>query len=456
MDRDALGKILAAEQATGVEQQSSVSAPTVPSERMVAAQESDWTGQILPNQVVADTYRIESELGRGGMGVVTRAVDFHLERPVAIKFIRPDLVAHAELRTFFANEARAMARVSHPNVVTIHTFGQHGSTSYFIMEFVDGITVEAWLATHLSSGALPPIADALDILDQACAGTHAIHQAGTAHRDLKPSNLLLSHSKRVFVSDLGVAHMAGGREVDITVMVGSAGYMAPEAALGTEVEPALVARRDVYALGCIAFELLTGRPVFEKADPQSLLRRHIVAEPDRPSAVRPTLGTAFDSIVLRALAKAPEQRWESAELLRSALAAARLGTPTRLLIVDDDPDWQALLSTQILQEFPHAIIDAVGDGPSALTAAAAQEYAAVLVDLDMPGMHGSAVVAALRSDPTMNRLPIIVLTASGGSSEWRALSELGADGFLLKPVHAEDLCAVLQKVIRRRGQSQAP
>ncbi len=234
--------------------------------------------------MIADTYRIVRPLGAGGMGVVTLAHDDRLDRDVAIKFVRPELFKHQNLRDLFSVEARAMARVSHPNVLTVHTFGDHEGTPYFVMEYVDGHTVEQWLEGVSGRGGSPEIEEALRILDQACLGVEAIHAASTVHRDLKPSNLLIDANLHVAVSDLGVARiLEGAAGADATCIVGSAAYMAPEAALGDDSKPELATRRDIYALGCIAYELLTGRPPFTGQTDMNVLSQHVLQEAVPPS-----------------------------------------------------------------------------------------------------------------------------------------------------------------------------
>ncbi|MDB4935709.1 MAG: Serine/threonine-protein kinase PknB, partial [Labilithrix sp.] len=273
--------------------------------------------------MIADTYRIVRPLGAGGMGVVTLAHDDRLDRDVAIKFVRPELFEHQNLRELFSVEARAMARVSHPNVLAVHTSGEHEGAPYFVMEYVEGPTVEQWLERR---DGPPDIEEALRILDQTCLGVEAIHAASTVHRDLKPSNLLIDASLRVAVSDLGVARIlegAGGG--DPTCIVGSAAYMAPEAALGDDSKPELATRRDIYALGCIAYELLTGRPPFIAPTDMGLMAKHLLEMPPPATSVRPELPPAFDDVLLRALDKDPHKRWRSVGAFRRALDRVRAG-----------------------------------------------------------------------------------------------------------------------------------
>jgi serine/threonine-protein kinase len=405
---------------------------------------------LKPGDVVDRTYRIERTLGVGGMGVVALAHDERLDRRVAIKLIKPELFAFPEMRTFFDNEARAMARVSHPNVVHVYAFGEHGQVPYFVMEYVEGKTVEQWLRAR-PPGTPPDLDEAIRILDQACLGVEAIHASQTVHRDIKPSNLLLEDNGRVRVGDLGVARILESVESG-SVVVGSALYMAPEAALAEEEGTDLADRRDIYALGCLAYELFTGRPPFIGATDMNVLSQHVLQDPTPPSVHRPDLPPGYDEIVLRALAKDPQKRYSSVGAFRRAILAEHGGTrePERILIADDDPDWREIIGTSLAARFPHAEIDQVGDGVAALAAFESQPYSVVLVDLEMPEIDGAKLTLLLRSLDASQRTPIIVLTAAGGPKEWQRLSAIGADAFLVKPVNADDVELLIRRTLRSR------
>ena len=197
-----------------------------------------------PGTLIDSIYRTKDTLGRGGMGVVMRARDERLERDVAIKLIRPELIDET-IRARFLSEARAMARVHHPNVLPIYAFGESDGVPYLVTELVEGGTVEHWLGA--SAGA-PDVDTALRILDETCRGVSAIHAASTIHRDLKPSNLLLGEDLRVRVADMGIADLlqrvSSDRQAEL---VGTPEYMAPENVRRDEVAPELVPRADVYS-----------------------------------------------------------------------------------------------------------------------------------------------------------------------------------------------------------------
>jgi len=403
--------------------------------------------------LVGGTYRIQGVLGVGGMGVVAAALDERLQRRVAIKFVKSSMMAMPQMNDLFAEEARAMARLSHRNVLAVYTYGEHGKTPYFAMEYVDGQTAEQWLSGH-ADGTLPSVDDVVRIIEQACTGVDAIHATGTMHRDLKPSNLLIDKTFRVAVGDFGLAR-APDPDAAPGPLVGTAAYMAPEAAFGEECSREEA--RDVYALGCIAYELLVGRPPFVGASDMNVLTQHVLQIPVPPSQRRPGLATVYDDVISKALAKDVDERYLSAGAFRDALLAAHRGTadPARILVADDDPDWRQILVSQLTARFPRSVVDQVGDGAAALEAFCENPYSVVLVDLEMPEMDGTKLTGLLRAIESAYRTPIIVLTAAGGPSEWKRLSAIGADAFLVKPVDAEDVELVIRRTLRARRAAHA-
>lgn len=409
-----------------------------------------------PGAVIHGVYRVIKALATGGMGVVVLAHDEQLERDVAIKFVRPELVDCSGLRERFLAEARSMARVAHPNVVQIYAFGEYGNAPYFVMEYIEGQTVQALLRAWKDDNVPIDLALALRLLDDACKGVTSIHAAGTVHRDLKPSNLLIDAKGELRVTDLGVADLLqrlgpnGEREV-----VGTAEYMAPEIIAGAETPPELAYRVDVYSLGCLAFELLTGSPPFDGESPVERMMAHILYDAPRPSARRRGLTTDFDEVVLRALAKDPTKRTPTVEAFRCALLAAGANTiePVRILIADDDEDFRHLLSVSLAREFPGVEIQCVGDGRSALTAFDTDQPSVAIIDLQMPGLDGLELTGQLRARDAARGVPIIVITGSGGGSEWQRLSAMGADGFLVKPFNVKDVGVLVRRALIERRSS---
>jgi serine/threonine-protein kinase len=269
-----------------------------------------------------DKYRIGSTLGQGGMGIVLHAFDEQLARDVAIKLVRPEFSSSPLAREQFVHEARAMARVRNPNVVEIYAFGEFLGTPYFVMEYMSRGNLGTWLDRR--GDTLPAVDEAVGFLDQVCRGLQAIHDAGIVHHDLKPSNILIDNGFRVAVSDLGLVRLADPNTTGHTgSMTGTPAYVAPETALGEPVGADLESRTDIYALGVMAFELLTGSLPFDASAPEELIRCHVEEDPPAASDFRPDLPIVFDPILERALAKSPAERTPSADTFRRDLLQAR-------------------------------------------------------------------------------------------------------------------------------------
>ncbi len=399
------------------------------------------------NTSLGENYRVVGELGRGSMGVVYSAFDEILQRKVAIKLIRKAFRTDA-FRKRFKFEARAMALVSHPNVVSIHAFGEHQASPFIVMELVDGQSLDSWRGKQPSP---PDRQTSLSILDQICDGVIAIHEAGTIHRDIKPSNILLDRTHlRARISDFGLAVHDGEGAND---SAGTPGYIAPELQFGDRTEGA-TAKSDVYSLGCVAYELLVGAPPFFADHASGLAVQHASFKVPVPSDNQPNL-RAFDEVLLSALVKDPNGRTATVEEFRQSLVKAQAIShdPARILVAEDDPNLRDVLNLFLRRAFPGAEVECVADGWTALQSFDQRPASVVIVDLSMPVLDGMAVTERLRSGPNAGSVGIIVLTGSGGPREWQRLSSLGADRFLVKPVNLDDLVSTIQHVAGERSKS---
>ncbi len=291
-------------------------AETVPSGPTGA---SDEAFAIAEGTLIDDAYRIVAELGMGAMGTVFLAHDEALDRSVAIKFARPHLIDDA-FRARFLAEARAMARVNHPNVLSVYSFGEHCGVPYIVMEYAEGGSLQRWLEAN---PGLPGTDVSFRILDDLCRGVAAIHAAHTIHQDIKPDNILLDEDLRPRVADLGLAVINRRGQPSSHEFVGTPAYMAPEVAFPRAIDPALRPRADVYAVACVAYQLLTGRTPFDGAGNMGMLLQHAVKPVVPPTALRPDLPPELDGVLLRALAKNPAQRTATVEDLRCELALVR-------------------------------------------------------------------------------------------------------------------------------------
>ncbi|HEV7518577.1 MAG TPA: protein kinase [Thermoanaerobaculia bacterium] len=270
---------------------------------------------------VVGSYEIVERIGEGGMGTVWRAVDVMLEREVAIKAIRPDLAAEPQIVERFRSEAKILARVHHPAIATIYSFFRDGGELYLAMEFVRGRTLAQVLR---QDGALAwPRAVAL--VAAALEGIDQVHRTGIIHRDLKPDNLMLTEAGEIKVMDFGIARAVGASHLTRTgLMVGTLRYMSPEQLRGEEVDH----RADLYALGIVLYEMLTGRVPFTGASEYEAIRAQVEDPPVPPGHLVAGLPPWLDRVVLTALAKFPGQRFASAAAMADSLAAARPNPPS--------------------------------------------------------------------------------------------------------------------------------
>ncbi|MCW5966923.1 MAG: serine/threonine protein kinase [Blastocatellales bacterium] len=263
---------------------------------------------------VIGNYEIRNKVGEGGMGAVYRGVDTALEREVAIKVLRPELYNTPQLAERFHSEAIALARLNHPNIATLYTYLRYGEQSMMVMEFVRGETLEALLRRV---GALS-VESTIALFGQALDGLSHAHAQGIVHRDLKPANLMLTTTGVVKVMDFGIARIAGGGRMTRTGrLIGTLEYMSPEQVRGLETD----SRSDIYSLGIVLYQMLTGQVPFKSDSDYELMRAHIESAPTPPRELAPNLPPVVESLILRALAKNPVDRFQSVAEFRTALDA---------------------------------------------------------------------------------------------------------------------------------------
>lgn len=257
---------------------------------------------------IGQRYRIEKELGRGGMGVVYLARDTQLDRPVALKFLGTLLDASDEYRQRFLREARAAARVSHPNIVSIYDVCDAEGRAYIAMEYIEGLDLHRYIGRR---GRLEP-REAVNIILQTCSALDAVHNAGIVHRDIKPDNIVIAKGGLVKLMDFGLAKGGDMRLTGTNIIMGTPCYMSPEQTRGSDVD----ARSDLYALGLVLHEMLTGKTAFLDGD---VLMRQQTEMPPRPGEVVEGIPELLDQIVMKCVAKSPEERFQSARELAAYL-----------------------------------------------------------------------------------------------------------------------------------------
>ncbi len=266
----------------------------------------------IEGTVVADRYAVGELLGRGGMAEVYLATDRVLDRSVAVKTLGIWLASDATFVERFRREALASARISHPNLVAVFDAGSEGGVHYIVMEHVPGETLADVIRRE---GPIRPDR-ARRIGRNIAAALGVAHAAGIVHRDVKPANVMLTPDGRTKLMDLGIARGIEGESITrASSILGTAGYISPEQARGDPVDH----RSDVYSLGCVMYEMLTGRPPFTAGDPVAVAYQHVHEAPAPPSSVEPSVPPSLEAVTLRAMEKDPAARFQSAADMYSAL-----------------------------------------------------------------------------------------------------------------------------------------
>lgn len=271
------------------------------------------TNNELDNVILGNRYRLIHQVGKGGMALVYKGYDQMLERPVAIKLLREDFSEDNEFRERFKQEAKSAANLSHPNIVTVHDFGIDSIGVFIVMEYVSGTD----LKSKIKEKGYYPIFEGTPLIIQACAGLGYAHRAGIVHCDVKPQNMLISRDQRLKITDFGIARALSSisTEYRSDVVWGSPQYFSPEQALGEPPSPA----SDVYSLGVVMYEMLTGQLPFDADSIEELTRLHQTQDPLEPSRIVPEIPSELDQIILKILAKEPSARYRTADQLGHVL-----------------------------------------------------------------------------------------------------------------------------------------
>jgi len=293
------------------------------------------------NSVVGN-YKIIEKIGEGGMGAVFKGVDLMLEREVAIKMLRPELARQPNVVERFRTEAVTLAKLNHPNVATLHSFFRQGDDFFMVMEFVRGQTLGDMIKAQ---GALP--ADrALELFCMALEGIDHANQMGIIHRDIKPANMMLTEAGSIKVMDFGIARVLGtDRMTKAGHLIGTVEYMSPEQVRGEETD----ARSDIYSLGILLYEMLTGRVPFNSTSEYELMRCQIEELPTPPRALAPEIPVAVEQAIMCALAKKPEARYQTASEFRLMLIQKTTGSITK---VDTSPASYVTRGSEVIVSAP--------------------------------------------------------------------------------------------------------
>src|SRR5213080_404360 len=293
-------------------------------------------------------YRIQRKLGAGGMANVYLAEDQELGRRVAIKILNERHANDDQFVERFRREAQNAAALSHPNIVSIYDRGEAEGSYYIAMEYLDGRSLKELIVSRGPA----PVGVAVEYARQILSALRFAHRHGIVHRDIKPHNVLVDGEGRVKVTDFGIARAGTSQMTETGSIVGTAQYLSPEQAKGGEVDP----RSDLYSLGVVLYELLTGKTPFDGETPVEIAMKHLSTTPRPPSKLRPDVPRELDMVVMRALAKNPDERYQSADEMEADLERVARGARVSAATVDS--------ATQVLKR-PAAATAVVGGATAA-------------------------------------------------------------------------------------------
>jgi len=408
----------------------------------------------MSERPIGSRYVLERRIAGGGMGAIWAALDAQLQRHVALKLMASHHVSSSEARQRFAQEAKAVARLHHPNVVQIHDYGIDGAVPFIVMELLAGEDLEALLARR---GRLTPAA-VVPLLNQVARALTAAHLAGIIHRDLKPANLFLARvagEEVLKVLDFGLAQLAGdgGDGEPSRALVGTPRYMSPEQMRGTSLD----ARSDLFSLGVVLYRLLTGHYPFSGDALMALRGGSLSVTATQASSLVPELGAEADAFFSRALAADPCDRFSAAHEMAAAFSTLVLaGKPTRpakILVVDDEPDMTLVMQQRFRRQIQDSVYELIfaSDGVEALEKLRQHPDTDVVVsDLRMPNMDGLTLLS--RVGELHPLIKVIIVSAYSDMSNIRTAMNRGAFDFLVKPFSFADLQSTLDKTLKHVGQ----
>jgi eukaryotic-like serine/threonine-protein kinase len=432
-------------------------------------------------------YRIERVLGRGAMGIVYLAFDPHIERQVALKTIRDDLLGVTDtssstqgLSARFLNEARAAGRLVHPNIVSVYDYGESDDTAFIAMEYVQGESLAARLARHAGAGTLIEPTRALGWFSQLLDGLEYAHEAGVIHRDIKPANLLIAQRGECKITDFGIARIDTSQLTQAGALIGTPSYMSPEQFTGDPVD----ARADLFSAAVVLYEIMTGVCPF--VGTASAVMRHILDDDPRPpSECVPNLPPYLDAMLMKALAKRPADRFASArewrETLRGHMAAEQSDDADRTIIAfaepltvleapppEAPPELQSRWSSTLVAQLEQRLATHVGPMASFLVRRAASQAQDVAELRDRLAQHFrtdaaradfNALLIRLSAEPIEGR-PVEPTGSSGGRAASRSAAPpapMALDDALLREMTLSlaTYLGPIARVVSSRAAAQA-
>jgi serine/threonine protein kinase len=396
---------------------------------------------VIPHGAEIAGYRIGPQLGRGGMGVVYKAHHIRLDRAAAVKVLTPALASNDEFRERFISESQMAATLQHPNVITVYDAGEDDGLLYLAMQFVAGTDLRRLLEME---GPLEP-SRALNVLAQVAGALDAAHAHGLVHRDVKPANVLVDVD-RAYLGDFGLTKRfdATGGMTGVGQIIGTVDYLAPEQIDSGRVD----GRTDVYALGCVVYECLSGRPPHHKDSDIAVLFAHVREEPAPLSSMVDDIPESVDDVVGKALAKSVEDRYTSCrefifdlamELGVDSAELASQEPSSHVVVASEDPTTRAIVRGSLANMGVAVSELTAGDEPSWL---GARRFDALIADATFD-REALASVRACGGDPAPKLLLLVGRNGSGGELG----AELDADEELAQPFSGMQLALKLRRLI---------
>ncbi len=363
------------------------------------------------SRLIGERYELGELIGYGGMAEVHRGRDVRLGRDVAIKILRADLARDPSFLNRFRREAQSAAGLNHPAIVAVYDTGEDRSAAdgapvpFIVMEYVEGRTLRDILK---SEGPLPP-RRAMEITSEVAGALDFSHRNGLIHRDVKPANVMITRTGAVKVMDFGIARALSDNAATVTqtaAVIGTAQYLSPEQARGEAVD----ARSDVYSTGCLLYELLTGKPPFQGDSPVAVAYQHVRENAPAPSTVNPAVPPALDSIVMKALAKNPLNRYQSAAEMREDLQRALADRPVQAeAVLTDAERTQIIAASNAVPPTQRPIVNTTDDYDDGSQHKGAWIWAAVVVALLLViGLGAYLIVRTSSSKTELVAMPSIL------------------------------------------------
>ncbi len=375
---------------------------------------------------VIGKYKIVEHLGKGGMAEVYKAYQENLDRYVALKLMHPFLADDENFLSRFKREARSMAIINHPHIVSVYDFDVTDGTYYIVMEYVPGGTLKELQAQFARAGTRMPLGEALTIILQVADALAYAHGRGMIHRDIKPANVMLNERGDAILTDFGIAKMMSGPSYTITgAMIGTPAYMAPEQAMGEAGDE----RSDLYALGVLLFELVTGKLPYDADTPMALIMKHINAPVPQPRVFNADLPAPIEEVLVKALAKAPDDRYPAVHLFARALREA--------IATSDIPVGVAGgVSASLLRDRPTPAPTAVSAPQATYEATIVAGQNTELSPADASGYAATKVIGRAEVNDAPASVPV---TAGRGGLNWLVVTAvlglfllLGGAGFVFR------------------------